>query len=76
MVDDRYLLLNDFPSYVEAQERVDKTYANQATWTRLSLQAATSMAQFSTDRTISEYAKVIWGVEPSARPAPAPQMAT
>merc|ERR1712061_493384 len=67
---DRYLLLNDFPSYVEAQERVDKTYADKATWAGLSIQAATSMAQFSTDRTISEYAKVIWGVEPSPRPAP------
>merc|ERR1711933_650642 len=73
---DRYLLLNDFASYVEAQERVDKTYADQATWARLSIQAATSMAQFSTDRTISEYAKVIWGVEPSARPAPATSVAS
>merc|ERR1719437_52981 len=68
---DRYLLIHDFPSYLDAQERVDKTYADKAKWASLSIQAASSMAQFSTDRTISEYAKVIWGVEPSARPAPA-----
>merc|ERR1712012_504888 len=67
---DKYLVANDFPSYVEAQERVDKTYADKAKWASLSIQAATSMAQFSTDRTISEYAKVIWGVEPAPRPAP------
>jgi len=67
---DRYLLIHDFASYVEAQERVDKTYADKAKWASLSIQAASSMAQFSTDRTISEYAKVIWGVEPSPRPAP------
>jgi len=67
---DRYLLINDFPSYVTAQELVDKTYQDQAKWASLSIQAACSMAKFSTDRTISEYAKVIWGVEASPRPAP------
>jgi len=67
---DRYLLIHDFPSYIEAQDRVDKTYADKAKWASLSIQAASSMAQFSTDRTISEYAKVIWGVEPSVRPDP------
>merc|ERR1719436_979841 len=68
---DRYLLANDFPSYIDAQDRVDKTYADKAKWASLSIKAASSMAQFSTDRTISEYAKVIWGCEPSPRPAPA-----
>merc|ERR1712190_52083 len=72
---DRYLLIHDFPSYVEAQERVDKTYANKAKWASLSIQAASSMAQFSTDRTISEYAKVIWGVEPAVRPDPSKRKA-
>jgi len=67
---DRYLLIHDFPSYLDAQERVDKTYADRPQWANLSIQAASSMAQFSTDRTISEYAKVIWGVEPSVRPDP------
>jgi len=67
---DRYLLINDFPSYVEAQDRVDRTYADKAKWASLSIQAASSMAKFSTDRTISEYAEVIWGTVPSPRPAP------
>merc|ERR1719254_331463 len=67
---DRYLLINDFPSYVEAQAKVDRTYADKARWASLSIQAASTMAQFSTDRTISEYAKVIWGCEPAPRPAP------
>jgi len=67
---DRYLLINDFASYLSAQEQVDRTYADQAKWAALSIQAACSMAKFSTDRTISDYAKVIWGVEPAPRPAP------
>merc|ERR1719146_309344 len=56
---DRYLLIHDFASYVGAQDRVDKTYQDKAKWAGLSIQAASSMAQFSTDRTISDYAKVI-----------------
>merc|ERR1719254_357633 len=67
---DRYLLIHDFATYVEAQERVDKTYQDKAKWASLSIQATSSMAQFSTDRTISEYAKVIWGCEPAPRPVP------
>jgi len=65
---DRYLVINDFPSFIDAQARVDATYANKATWCKLSIQAASSMAKFSTDRTISEYADVIWGIKPAPRP--------
>jgi len=65
---DRYLVINDFPSFIDAQARVDATYANKATWCKLSIQAASSMAKFSTDRTISEYAEVIWGIKPAPRP--------
>jgi len=67
---DRYLLIHDFPSYVAAQDSVDKTYADMPKWASLSIQAACSMAKFSTDRTISDYARVIWGIEPAARPLP------
>ena len=65
---DRYLVVHDFPSFVDAQAKVDATYADKAKWCKLSIQAASSMAKFSTDRTISEYADVIWGVKPAPRP--------
>jgi len=65
---DKYLVINDFPSFVDAQARVDATYANKSTWCKLSIQAASSMAKFSTDRTIGEYANVIWGITPAPRP--------
>merc|ERR1719310_2463371 len=68
---DKYLLCADFPSYCDAQELVDKTYADQQKWTSLSIQAACGMAKFSTDRTIREYAEVIWDIKPSPRPLPA-----
>merc|ERR1711983_57828 len=64
----KYLVVHDFPSFIDAQARVDKTYADKTKWCRLSIQAASSMAKFSTDRTISQYANVIWGVTPAPRP--------
>merc|ERR1711972_1172802 len=65
---DRYLLIQDFPSYIDAQNKVDATYADKQKWCKLSIEAATSMAKFSTDRTIREYAEVIWDVKESKRP--------
>merc|ERR1712050_85112 len=65
---DKYLLIKDFPSYIDAQNKVDATYADKQLWCKLSIEAATSMAKFSTDRTIREYADVIWGVKESRRP--------
>jgi len=66
---DRYLVCYDFPSFIDAQNRVDKIYKeDKKKWLSLSIQAASSMAQFSTDRTIREYASVIWDVKPAPRP--------
>merc|ERR1719343_1839505 len=67
---DRYLLCHDFPSYCDAQAKVDATYADKTTWCKLSIKAASSMAKFSTDRTITEYSEVIWGCKPAPRPLP------
>merc|ERR1719321_2489437 len=67
---DKYLLCADFPSYCDAQELVDKTYADKQKWTSLSIQAACGMAKFSTDRTIREYAEQIWEIPPVPRPLP------
>merc|ERR550537_977035 len=67
---DKYLLCADFPSYCDAQEVVDKTYADKQKWTALSIQAACGMAKFSTDRTIQEYAEQIWEIPPAPRPLP------
>jgi len=65
---DKYLLIQDFASYIDAQNRVDATYQDKAKWAKLSIEAAVSMAKFSTDRTMREYSSVIWGIEPSPRP--------
>jgi len=54
---------------VDAQGRVDAIYSkDQKKWCELSIQAASCMAKFSTDRTIDEYSRIIWGVKPAPRP--------
>merc|ERR1712176_640442 len=66
---DRYLVVYDFPSFIDAQNRVDKMYKeDKKKWLSLSIQAASSMAQFPTDRTMREYASVIWDIKPAPRP--------
>eukprot|EP00891_Asterochloris_glomerata_P002508 jgi/Astpho2/2508/fgenesh1_pm.00048_%23_17_t len=67
---DYYLVANDFPSYIEAQAKVDATYKDQTAWTRMSILSTAGSGFFSSDRTIREYAKDIWKVEPCRVPAP------
>jgi len=66
---DYYLLGADFASYLEAQAYVDQTYANQREWIRRTIVSVSRMAKFSSDRTILEYARDIWGVVPVDQPA-------
>mmetsp|Transcript_11140 Transcript_11140/g.13161 ORF Transcript_11140/g.13161 Transcript_11140/m.13161 type:complete len:103 (-) Transcript_11140:212-520(-) len=60
---DFYLLGRDFPSYLEAHEKVDELYKDQEEWTRRSILSAAGMGKFSTDRTIAQYAEEIWDVK-------------
>eukprot|EP01067_Filipodium_phascolosomae_P009028 Filipodium_phascolosomae@DN7954_c0_g1_i1.p1 len=68
---DYYLICHDFPSYCDAQQRVDSVYStDKSKWWRLSIQAAGTMGKFSTDRSMKEYAEKIWNLEPAERPDP------
>ncbi len=59
---DTYLVLADFASYAACQLKVDALYQNQTEWTRKSILNTANMGRFSSDRTIREYARDIWGV--------------
>jgi starch phosphorylase len=61
---DPYMLLADFPRYIECQERVERLYRNPFEWTRRCILNVAAMGKFSSDRTIAEYARDIWGVKP------------
>ena len=57
---DHYLLLADFASYMEAQDRVDDLYRQHDEWTRRAILNVAGMGVFSSDRTIAEYAQEVW----------------
>jgi glycogen phosphorylase len=59
---DKYCLLADFASYIEAQERVSELYKDQKSWTNKAVHNIALNGKFSSDRTIREYARDIWKV--------------
>lgn len=61
---DYYQSFADFRSYVEAQKAVDKKYQDRDVWIASAIQNMVNMGFFSSDRTILEYAKNIWKIEP------------
>jgi starch phosphorylase len=61
---DQYLLLADYSSYIAAQDRVDALYRTPEVWARKALRNIAGMGPFSSDRTIAEYARDIWRVQP------------
>ncbi len=50
------------------QNKVDEVYKNKAAWTKMSIMSVAGSGFFSSDRTIAQYAKEIWGVQ--ATPVP------
>jgi starch phosphorylase len=61
---DFYMLLADFASYVATQDEVGRLYLDRDEWLRKSILNTAGVGKFSSDRTIQEYARDIWGVCP------------
>jgi glycogen phosphorylase len=61
---DHYQLLADYDAYLAAQARVDALFAEPQAWARSALLNVAGMGMFSSDRTIREYAREIWRVQP------------
>ncbi|HEX2835224.1 MAG TPA: glycogen/starch/alpha-glucan phosphorylase [Thermoanaerobaculia bacterium] len=62
---DEYVHLADLPAYVKRQNDVDALYVDRRSWNRKSLLNIARMGKFSSDRTIAEYARDIWGIRPA-----------
>jgi len=60
---DPWLTAADFASYVEAQQQVSEAYRDKDGWSRMSITNSAKSGRFSTDRTIAEYNRDIWGLE-------------
>src|SRR3974390_50006 len=59
---DYYMHLADLGAYCRAQEAVGALYASPAEWARKAVLNIASSGQFSSDRTIAEYAPDMWQV--------------
>ena len=62
---DQYYLLADYASYIEAKLQANRDYADRMAFGRKCLVNIASAAKFSSDRTIRQYAKEIWHIEPT-----------
>ncbi len=60
---DHYMLLADYADYVAAQKRVDALYRQPEEWQRKAILNVAGMGDFSSDRTIREYATDTWGMQ-------------
>jgi starch phosphorylase len=64
LTSDEYMLLADYQSYIDCQDRVSAAYKDQEAWTRMSILNVARIGKFSSDRSIREYCAEIWKTWP------------
>jgi starch phosphorylase len=60
LTSDEYMLLADYQSFIDAQDRVSAAYKDQAAWTKMSIMNVARIGKFSSDRSIRDYCADIW----------------
>ncbi len=61
---DEYMLLADYQSYIDCQDRVSAAFSDQEHWTRMSILNVARIGKFSSDRAIRDYCSDIWKTWP------------
>lgn len=61
---DEFFVLKDFAAYADAHVRLEERYQHKREWLKMSITNIAHSGSFSSDRTISEYAKGIWNIKP------------
>ena len=59
---DWFMVAADFDGYSAAQRQIDRVWDDQPRWRKMAIHNIANVGWFSSDRTIAEYAKEIWGV--------------
>jgi len=57
---DEYLVLADYQSYIDCQDRVSAAYRDKKKWAEMSILNVAGMGKFSSDRAIREYCEKVW----------------
>ncbi|MFH2065170.1 MAG: glycogen/starch/alpha-glucan phosphorylase [Pseudomonadota bacterium] len=60
---DPFMLLADYQAYVDCQDQAALAFYDIERWTRMSILNVARMGKFSSDRSIREYCRNIWGVK-------------
>ncbi len=63
---DPFFVLADYAAYIKCQEEAGLAYQDQDRWARMSILNAARMGKFSSDRSIRDYCRDIWKVNPVA----------
>jgi starch phosphorylase len=61
---DPFMLCADYQSYIDCQTEVDHAYRDNHHWSRMSILNVARIGKFSSDRSIRDYCRDIWQVEP------------
>ncbi|XP_029304200.1 glycogen phosphorylase, muscle form [Cottoperca gobio] len=69
---DRFKVFADYEDYMKCQEKVNALYKNPKEWTKKVIYNIAGCGKFSSDRTIAQYAREIWGMEPTLETLAAP----
>jgi glycogen phosphorylase len=64
--DDRFMVAADFDAYAAAQREVDALWVDEAAWYGKTIRNTARVGWFSSDRTIRQYAREIWNIQPQA----------
>lgn len=61
---DPFFVLADYRAYLEAQEKAGAAYLDKDRWGVMAVRNVARSGKFSSDRSISEYAREVWNLEP------------
>jgi starch phosphorylase len=60
---DRYMCAADFDAYRAVQARASEVYRDPLLWNRMSLMNIAGAGFFSADRSVDDYAEIIWSLK-------------
>jgi glycogen phosphorylase len=61
---DEYMVLADYESFLDCQDRLEEAFKDTRSWTQKSILNTARMGRFSSDRAIQEYCEHIWHAKP------------